>query len=261
MNANMIFKWLRDPRYAPGREASSTDVATFLPVEIVGPHRNTVMPPLPEPAPTAGMIEIDLAGGHRMQIGAMFVASVMPVRRRARAKFWWTDPARWLPTNCNNPTACKVRRAARRRGIESWVSPDWTQNLQKSRATLIHVIAGEPSVRFTAPCFPVSSLPRRANSEDTVRHGRKDTEMKRIFGIAAAFMVIATVPAIADPDPTSWGQQVKACNSSDCYPGGTSRGEYVRTQATDEQTPGYGQEIHDLANPGNSDPKGEVAGN
>ena len=68
VNANMVFKWLRDPRYAPAREAGSTDAATFLPVEIVGPHRNTVMPPLPEPAPATGMIEIDLAGGHRMQI-------------------------------------------------------------------------------------------------------------------------------------------------------------------------------------------------
>ena len=68
VNANMVFKWLRDPRYAPGHEASSTDVPTFLPVEIVGPHRNTVMPPVPESAPSAGMIEIELAGGHRMRI-------------------------------------------------------------------------------------------------------------------------------------------------------------------------------------------------
>ena len=70
VNANMVFKWLRDPRYAPGREASSTDVPTFLPVEIVGQHRNTVMPPVPEPvtATATGMIEIDLAGGHRMRI-------------------------------------------------------------------------------------------------------------------------------------------------------------------------------------------------
>ena len=73
VNANMVFKWLRDPRYAPGRAASSTDVPTFLPVEIVGPHRNTVMPPLPEPAPAAdNHIEIELVGGHRMRISGSY---------------------------------------------------------------------------------------------------------------------------------------------------------------------------------------------
>ena len=72
VNANMVFKWLRDPRYAPGREASSSDVPTFLPVEIVEQNRNTVMPPAPEPAPTTGMIEIDLAGGHRMRISGSY---------------------------------------------------------------------------------------------------------------------------------------------------------------------------------------------
>ena len=72
VNANMVFKWLRDPRYAPGREASSTDAPTFLPVEIIEQKRNVVMPPAPEPAPTTGMIEIDLAGGHRMRISGSY---------------------------------------------------------------------------------------------------------------------------------------------------------------------------------------------
>ena len=39
MNANMIFKWLRDPRYAPDPEVAVEDLAAntscFLPVEIV----------------------------------------------------------------------------------------------------------------------------------------------------------------------------------------------------------------------------------
>ena len=34
MNANLIFKWLRDPRYAPAAPAEP-DEACFLPVEIV----------------------------------------------------------------------------------------------------------------------------------------------------------------------------------------------------------------------------------
>lgn len=61
-------------------------------------------------------------------------------------------------------------------------------------------------------------------------------------------------PALAAP-PDSWGQEVKACNQTDCYPGGTNRGEYVRQQAHDSDSPGYGWEIHNLANPGNSNPK------
>jgi transposase len=39
MNANVIFKWLRDPRYAPDHEVTAeglaTDTSRFLPVEIV----------------------------------------------------------------------------------------------------------------------------------------------------------------------------------------------------------------------------------
>ena len=68
VNANMVFKWLRDPRYAPAREVSPADVPTFLPVEIVDQHRNTIMPPVPASAPSVNHIEIELAGGHRMRI-------------------------------------------------------------------------------------------------------------------------------------------------------------------------------------------------
>ena len=54
----------------------------------------------------------------------------------------------------------------------------------------------------------------------------------------------------------NWGQEVKDCNASDCYSGGTSRGVYVQGQAQDTDTPGYAREIHDLANPGESNPLG-----
>ena len=43
MNANMVFKWLRDPRYAPDLEAVEDlgdDAPRFLPVEIVDRPRN-----------------------------------------------------------------------------------------------------------------------------------------------------------------------------------------------------------------------------
>ena len=65
VNANLIFKWLRDPRFAPDPASvpSPSEEARFLPVEIVAE----------EQAPTAGpvaenRIEIELAGGHRMRI-------------------------------------------------------------------------------------------------------------------------------------------------------------------------------------------------
>lgn len=58
----------------------------------------------------------------------------------------------------------------------------------------------------------------------------------------------------SDVPANNWGQEVKACNQTNCYPGGTSRGEYVRVQAQDNQEPGYGWEIHTLVDPGKSDP-------
>ena len=72
VNANMVFKWLRDPRYAPAREVSPTEVPAFLPVEIVDRPLDTVMSPVPEPAPTTGKIEIELAGGHRMRVSGSY---------------------------------------------------------------------------------------------------------------------------------------------------------------------------------------------
>ena len=81
MNANMVFKWLRDPRYAPEAgpaiEGGATDVAGFLPVEIVDRLRSD------EPVSTAdrecvsGTIEIDVAGGHRLRIVGAYNPEVL----------------------------------------------------------------------------------------------------------------------------------------------------------------------------------------
>ena len=38
----MIFKWLRDARYAPGSAQGAVDAPVFLPVEIVSPTRSEV---------------------------------------------------------------------------------------------------------------------------------------------------------------------------------------------------------------------------
>ncbi len=60
VNANLVFAWLRDPRFA---DADVADIARFLPVEIVAEARS------PAAAPVAdNLIEIELAGGHRMRI-------------------------------------------------------------------------------------------------------------------------------------------------------------------------------------------------
>ncbi len=79
--------------------------------------------------------------------------------------------------------------------------------------------------------------------------------MKTIF-IAAA-LLLAGGAAATQAQQSNWGQEVKACNQPNCYPGGTSRGEYVSGQAKDAEGPGYASEIHSLANPGRSDPKGK----
>jgi len=64
VNANLIFKWLRDPKYRPKPGTGSKDARLrFLPVEIVQDA------PVTRPIPAVeNHIEIDLAGGHRMRI-------------------------------------------------------------------------------------------------------------------------------------------------------------------------------------------------
>jgi transposase len=65
MNENLIFKWVRDPRYRPKPGAGSEDVGLrFLPEEIV--KEALVTCPIPS---AENHIEIELAGGHRMRIG------------------------------------------------------------------------------------------------------------------------------------------------------------------------------------------------
>lgn len=71
MNANMIFKWLRDPRYAPDPEAVEDlvdDTPCFLPVEIVDRAQKDDPTSTPDPKLTQSAIEIDIVGGHRLRI-------------------------------------------------------------------------------------------------------------------------------------------------------------------------------------------------
>ena len=66
VNANLIFKWLRDPKYRPGTGSEQAGLR-FLPVEIVR------QAPVTRPIPAAdNHIEIELAGGHRMRISGSY---------------------------------------------------------------------------------------------------------------------------------------------------------------------------------------------
>ena len=66
-NANLVFTWLRDPRFRPD-EAAVEERAAFLPVEVVDESREARCA-MGAPAPTAeGLIELELAGGHRLRI-------------------------------------------------------------------------------------------------------------------------------------------------------------------------------------------------
>jgi transposase len=80
VNANLIFKWLRDPRFAseeePGKtidEAVVPEAMRFLPVELVAGTEAAApghkRPGMDAPAPpSGGVIQIELAGGHRLRI-------------------------------------------------------------------------------------------------------------------------------------------------------------------------------------------------
>ena len=71
-NANLVFTWLRDPRFRPDEgvveDAAAEDHAVFLPVEVIREARE-VGGDASAPAPAAeGLIELELASGHRMRV-------------------------------------------------------------------------------------------------------------------------------------------------------------------------------------------------
>lgn len=76
MNANQIFNWLKDPRFAPDEIEAEEPI--FLPVEVAA----TDVPPSAEVAPSLsfnhsaqhsdGRIKIELANGHRLTVEGSF---------------------------------------------------------------------------------------------------------------------------------------------------------------------------------------------
>ena len=64
VNANLVFKWLRDPRF----NAGDGDAASFLPVEVIaGPVPRIMDATVPD-----GKIEITLREGHRVVVSGGF---------------------------------------------------------------------------------------------------------------------------------------------------------------------------------------------
>jgi transposase len=74
MNANLIHKWLRDPRFAPDAETAEMEVAEFLSVEIEGIGPPAPLPQLPAPQPVSGAplsaqrVDITLSDGRRILV-------------------------------------------------------------------------------------------------------------------------------------------------------------------------------------------------
>ena len=69
----MIFKWLRDARYAPGSAQGAVDAPVFLPVEIVSPTRSEVARAvLPASALPDCLLEIEIAVGHRLRVSGAY---------------------------------------------------------------------------------------------------------------------------------------------------------------------------------------------
>ena len=66
VNANLVFKWLRDPRFQ-----TQDEDAVFLPVE-VSQDTVPVIDPLPEPEAVESHIELELPGGHRLTLSGAF---------------------------------------------------------------------------------------------------------------------------------------------------------------------------------------------
>ena len=70
VNANLIFKWLKDPRFAPEVAGTEQD-ATFLPIEIEAdvvrePASIDVPMPHPSAALSASRVDITLSDGRRI---------------------------------------------------------------------------------------------------------------------------------------------------------------------------------------------------
>ena len=84
MNANLIHKWLRDPRFATDDQAADlveSEEARFLPIEVAGVTHVPAAPISPNPSTgfvTAQRIDITLSDGRRILVeGATTLSAVL----------------------------------------------------------------------------------------------------------------------------------------------------------------------------------------
>ena len=68
MNANLIHKWLRDPRFAPDEETAEAEAAEFLPIEIEGLASPSPLPQLPTAPPAS---DAQLSAQRRYRAGEL----------------------------------------------------------------------------------------------------------------------------------------------------------------------------------------------
>jgi transposase len=71
VNANQVFNWLKDPRFADAEAPESAPC--FLPVEIVEKHEASSPNSDTEPS----VLEIELAGGHRLRLIGAYDADAL----------------------------------------------------------------------------------------------------------------------------------------------------------------------------------------
>ena len=82
-NANLVFTWLRDARFRSEEEAVTGNEVGFLPVEIVeddrdGPSSASIAADGAAAGDGAsGLIEIDLASGHRLRVSGAYDADAL----------------------------------------------------------------------------------------------------------------------------------------------------------------------------------------
>jgi len=72
LNANVVCKWTRDPRFAPAPDAAVSLEGSFLPVEIVEDVPRLSGRSADAAREPGGTIEIEVAGGHRLRISGHY---------------------------------------------------------------------------------------------------------------------------------------------------------------------------------------------
>ena len=77
VNANLIFTWLRDPRYAPTPGDGTAQDPHFLPVEVIEGNDDGSERIVEHVEASAGHLEIDLAGGHRLRVIGAYEAEAL----------------------------------------------------------------------------------------------------------------------------------------------------------------------------------------